>query len=144
MLSWPRKLVVFSCIVAMLSCGLLFLLWTFTLVSVNLSLPLVFFLPVWLSSLPWLFPPVPHHGVYIWSVSPFVCCQFILSCVPKSQLRAIILSRIFCVCSMPVSSGFCTFLWYFVKPKYGWKSVSYQLILIITFNYFFFFFTYLK
>ena len=60
LVSWPGKRVVFSCLVSMLSYGF---------ISGNLLLPLVFFPPVWLSSLPWLFPPGSHYRVYVDHVS---------------------------------------------------------------------------
>ena len=94
-LSWPRTLVVFSCLVSMVSRSFLFLVWKFTLVSGNLPLLLVFFSPVC--------PPVPHYCVYVWSASPFVGCKFVLSCVPENLLCSIVLSRTVSVCSMPLS-----------------------------------------
>ena len=81
------------------------LFWYLTFFSFQVTCPFPLCLPlVWLSALPWLFPPVSHYLVCVYNLFPFILCHFVLSCEEREPMPAFT--------TFLVKSGF-VFFWHF-------------------------------
>lgn len=118
LLSWPRKLVVFSCLVAMLSDGFLFLFRNFTLLSFQVICP--FPLCFWCQSDCLPCPDCFHLfpiSVYIYGLRiPLSVSVCLVLCTREPAPWHCLLTNCQHLVPWPCLVRFCICIWYVVKP----------------------------